>query len=149
MTNHFLIITLLVLLALPVVSIGQNELIEKNAGVKNIVGLKMGADDPWFGVSYERLLFKHLGAEVQMGLIGAALGVRLYIPAIGNGRLKFHVGVLPAWGFSGGLKTYFPIGINFLTKKSFRFSLDAGPRIWHDESEENFLGVSLRIGKGF
>lgn len=116
---------------------------------KNIVSLKMGADDPWFGITYERLFSQHIGTEVQIGLIGASLGAKLYFPATRSGRVNFHVGVLPGWGFMGGLKTYFPIGVNVLTKNNFRISLDAGPRIWHGEGEENFLGFSLKLGKGF
>ncbi|MEE4178787.1 MAG: hypothetical protein V2I46_14880 [Bacteroides sp.] len=116
---------------------------------KNFVSLKLGADDPWFGIAYERLLSPYIGTEFQIGLIGASLGAKFYFPAIRSGRLNFHVGVLPGWGFMGGLKTYFPIGINVLTKNNFRFSLDAGPRIWHDDGEENFLGFSLKIGKAF
>jgi hypothetical protein len=116
---------------------------------KNFIHLKLGADDPWVGVGYERLLTKNIGAEVQLGLIGAAIGAKLYFPAMRSGRLNFHVGVMPGWGFAGGPKTYFPIGLNYLTNNDFRFSIDAGPRIWHDEDEENFLGFSLKIGKGF
>lgn len=123
--------------------------LSKNSYPKNIVGLKMGADDPWFGISYERILHQNIGSEVQIGLIGASLGAKLYFPAIRSGRVNFHVGILPGWGFADGLKTYFPIGINVLTKNNFRISLDAGPRIWHGNGEENFLGFSLKIGKGF
>ncbi|PKP48529.1 MAG: hypothetical protein CVT92_16030 [Bacteroidetes bacterium HGW-Bacteroidetes-1] len=39
---------------------------------KNIVSLKFGADDPWVGITYERLLSQYIGTEVQIGLIGAS-----------------------------------------------------------------------------
>lgn len=123
--------------------------IEQTKYPKNIVSLKMGADDPWFGICYDRLFSRHFGGEVQIGLIGLSAGAKIYFPAIKSGGFNFHAGILPAWGFAGGLKTYFPIGINYLTKNNFRFSLDAGPRLWHDEQEENFPGFSLKIGKGF
>lgn len=116
---------------------------------KNMISLKMGADDPWFGVTYERFLNPYIGAEVQIGLIGASLGAKFYYPGTRSGKVNFYAGALPGFGFMGGLKTYFPIGINLLTKKNFRISLDAGPRIWHDPDEKNFLGFSLKIGKGF
>lgn len=151
MLNNKNKLVFLVLLAFPMVSFGQDVAArksEKKSYPKNILSLKLGADDPWVGVSYERLLSKYLGAEAQIGLLGASLGVKLYIPAIRNRRVNFYVGVMPGWGY-GGRKTYFPIGINALTKNNFRFSLDAGPRIWHSDDEDNFLGVSLKIGKGF
>ena len=121
---------------------------EKKTFPKNIISLKIGADDPWVGITYERLLTQHLGTEVQVGLLGASLGPKIYFPGIRNERMNFYVGALLGWGM-GGQKTYFPIGINVLTKNNFRFSLDAGPRIWHKEGEDNFLGFSLKIGKGF
>jgi hypothetical protein len=157
-----------VLLTIPVISIAQiqfetnsntkSSVIEKDTEPlnnnkksfpKNIVSLKMGADDPWFGITYERLFSQHIGTEVQIGLIGASLGAKLYFPATRSGRINFHIGVLPGWGFMGGLKTYFPIGVNLLTKNNFRISIDAGPRIWHGEGEENFLGFSIKVGKAF
>jgi len=137
----------------PIVMIAQDEqsainLINEKTFPKNVFSLKMGADDPWFGISYERLLYQNIGTEVQIGLIGAALGVKLYYPSVRSKRINLYVGALPGWGY-GGLKTYFPIGVNALTKNNFRFSLDAGPRIWHNEGEENFLGFSIKIGKAF
>ncbi|MDH5379787.1 MAG: hypothetical protein OEW75_02980 [Cyclobacteriaceae bacterium] len=142
-------LAVLILIALPVICFGQDDVIKEPGIPSNFVSLKMGIDDPWLGIAYERLLNQNIGAEAQIGLIGASLGAKLYIPAMKNGRMNFYVGVMPAWGFMGGLKTYFPIGINMLTKKNLRFSLDAGPRIWHAAGEENFLGLSLKIGKGF
>ena len=115
---------------------------------KNIISLKFGADDPWIGITYERLLNQYIGTEVQIGIIGAALGAKFYYPGIRSGRTNLYIGVMPGWGY-GGLKTYFPIGINVITKNNFRISLDAGPRIWHDAGEENFLGFSIKVGKAF
>lgn len=136
-------------LFVPIVLVAQDEHpINEKTFPKNIVSLKMGADDPWFGISYERLLYHYIGTEVQIGLLGAALGVKLYYPSVRSKRINLYVGALPGWGY-GGLKTYFPIGVNALTKNNFRISLDAGPRIWHDEGEENFLGFSIKIGKAF
>ncbi len=148
-SNKYLLSTLVLL---PIALFSQNVETQKSDKIthpKNLISLKMGADDPWVGISYERLLTKNIGTEVQIGIIGASLGAKLYIPAIKSGRLNFSLGVLTGWGFLGGIKTYFPVGLNLLTKNNFRFSLDAGPRIWHDDNEENFLGASLKIGKGF
>lgn len=142
----------LIILLLPLLFLAPEVAAQDNAPgsyPKNFINLKLGADDPWIGIGYERLLTKNISAEVQLGLLGAAIGAKLYFPAMRSGRLNFHVGVLPGWGFPGGPKTYFPIGINILTNNDLRFSIDAGPRIWHDEDEDNFLGFCLKIGKGF
>jgi hypothetical protein len=116
---------------------------------KNIICAKLGADDPWIGITYERLLSQYIGTEVQIGLVGAALGAKFYYPGNNTGRTSLYVGVMPGWGFMGGLKTYFPIGISIMTKDNERISFDAGPRIWHDDEEENFLGFSIKVGKAF
>lgn len=115
---------------------------------KNIISLKFGADDPWMGITYERLLIKYWGMEVQIGLIGASAGTKIYFPGTRSGGFNFHAGVQAAWGFATGRATYFPIGINYLTKNNWRISLDGGYRIWHDEPE-NFPGFSLKFGKAF
>ena len=138
---------LLVLLAFPILTLAQDA--GEKISPKNFASLKLGADDPWVGIVYERVWARYLGTEIQIGLIGASAGVKLYFPGIRSKRVNLYVGAMPGWGFAGGVKTYFPIGINALTKNNIRFSLDAGPRIWHDEGEENFLGASLKIGKGF
>ena len=147
MLNSARKLVLLVLLIFPLLTFAQDA--EKKISPKNFLSLKVGADDPWVGIAYERVWIKHIGAEVQIGLLGASAGVKLYARGIRSKRVDFYVGAMQGWGFPGGVKTYFPIGINVLTRKNIRFSLDAGPRIWHDEGEENLFGASLKIGKGF
>lgn len=149
MLNNAGKLTLLVLLLFPMLTLAQDAAdVEKKNDPKNYISLKLGADDPWVGIVYERIWTSNIGTEIQVGLIGASAGVKLYVPGIRSKRVNLYVGAMPGWGY-GGVKTYFPIGINAQTKKNIRFSLDAGPRIWHDDGEENFLGFSLKIGKAF
>ena len=114
---------------------------------KNIVSLNLGANDPWFGIFYERLLTSNLGAEAGIGFLGASLGMKFYFPAIRNGRLSFHLGASQGYGY-GEWKAYFPVGINILSNKNFRFSLDAGPQIWYDTNDIT-PSFSVRFGKAF
>lgn len=143
---------LLILLLFPIVSFGQDvtsQKDEKSLANKNIISMKLGVDDPLLGISYERLLSQHITTEIQIGLLGASFGAKYYFSDIQNKKVNYYIGVIPGWGFPGGRKTYFPIGINLFTKNNFRFSFDAGPRIWHEENEENFMGFSLKFGKRF
>ena len=140
-----LIFTLL--LTLPLFSEAQ-EAGEKSTP-KNYVSLKIGADDPWIGITYERVWISHIGTEIQLGIIGASAGIKLYYPGMGKKKVNFYIGAMPAWGFAGGAKTYFPIGINVMTKNYLRISLDAGPRIWHNKYDDNLFGASIKIGSGF
>ena len=121
--------------------------------LKNILSINLGWYDIFAGVIYERLVTPFLGLEAGIGFLGASIGSKLYFPSISPGHLNFHVGVSPSWGFdfwngSSGVKTYFPIGINILTKKNFRYSLDAGPQYWFQDNETS-LSLSLRVGKAF
>jgi len=122
--------------------------------LKNTISLNLGGFDVIAGIIYERLLTPFWGLEAGIGFLGASVGSRLYFPSISTGHLNFHVGVSTSWGLSlwsgsTGLKTYFPIGLNILTKSNFRYSLDAGPQIWYEEGNEIVPSFSLRIGKSF
>ncbi|MBE0638180.1 MAG: hypothetical protein IH598_06660 [Bacteroidales bacterium] len=120
---------------------------KEKTSLKNIVSLNLGASDPYVGVYYERLLTPNFGAEAGVGILGASLGVKFYFPAIRNGRLNFHLGASQGYGY-GEWKAYFPIGVNVLTNKNFRFSLDAGPQIWYDTNDIT-PSFSIRLGKAF
>ena len=126
----------------------------EKASVKNIISLQLGWFDVMIGAVYERLLTPFWGLEAGMGFLGVSAGSKFYFPAITEGHVSFHVGASESWGFdfwngSSGLKTYIPFGVNLLTKNNFRYSLDAGPQIWHQENNDVLLSLSLRIGKAF
>jgi len=86
---------------------------------KNFVSLKVGTDDPWIGIVYERIWIRCIATEIQIGLIGSSAGVKLYFPGIKSKRVNLYFGAMPGWGFAGVVKTYFPIGINGTDKKMF------------------------------
>lgn len=115
---------------------------------KTFLSLKLGIDDPWIGFTYERVIEQRLGLEFQIGILGAAIGGKLYAPTVEYNKINAYVGVLTGIGF-GGQKTYFPIGFQVVSEKGFRFSIDGGPRIWHDSTDEGGVGASIKIGKGF
>jgi hypothetical protein len=126
----------------------------EEASVKNILSLQLGWYDVMIGAVYERLINPNWGLEAGLGFLGVSAGTKFYFPAITQGHVNFHVGASESWGFdlwngSSGMKTYIPIGVNLLTKKNFRYSLDAGPQIWHQENNEVLLSLSIRIGKAF
>jgi hypothetical protein len=126
----------------------------EKASVKNIISLQVGWYDVMLGVVYERLVTPFWGIEAGMGFLGVSAGSKFYFPAISQGRMSFHAGLSESWGFdfwngSSGIKTYIPLGVNLLTKNNFRYSLDAGPQIWHQENNDVLLSLSLRIGKAF
>jgi hypothetical protein len=126
-----------------------------HSNFKNIVSLNIGYFDILLGVVYERLITPFWGIEAGIGLIGVSLGTKLYFPPIVNNNFGFHIGAITSTGafpFVGptGYKTYFPLGINYLTEKSLRFSLDIGPQYWFNSDEDNLWpGINIRMGKAF
>lgn len=121
--------------------------------VKNIISLNLGYYDLLIGVVYERLLAPSWGIEAGLGFISTSVGSKVYFPSISAGHVSFHTGVSQSWGLTlwdgyTGSKTYVPLGVNFLTKNNFRYSIDAGPQFWLQDGDIT-LGLSLRMGKAF
>ncbi len=127
----------------------------EHTSYKNIVSINIGYFDILLGVVYERLISSYWGIEAGIGLIGVSLGTKVYFPAIINNHLGFHVGAVSStgafpWIGPTGFKTYFPLGINYLSDSRFRFSFDVGPQYWFNSDEENLRpGINLRLGKAF
>lgn len=128
--------------------------VEKTS-MKNIISINLGGFDILAGLMYERLITPFLDMEGGIGFLGAAAGSKFYFPSVSKQHMSFHLGVSQSFGAgfalngSTGMKTYFPIGVNYLAKNNFRYSLDAGPQIWYEENNDVLLSFSLRIGKAF
>jgi len=127
----------------------QVEKSEKSTRVKNIVSLKAGMTDPLLAVVYERLFTPYLSGELAIGILGASIGPKVYLPSLRPNKVNFHTGVIFGAGyFAGGGYSYLPIGINRITKNNFAFSFDIGPQYLF-EGEEFLPGATFKIGKAF
>jgi hypothetical protein len=119
---------------------------------KNIVSARAGFVFPLAGLGYERLLSPNLGLEATIGLIGASAGANLYLPAMKPGKLGFKTGfaygvmVFPLVGVL--TSAYVPIGMNYLSRRNFVLSVDAGPQYWYGE-RDYLIGFSVKVGKVF
>jgi len=120
---------------------------EKTA-FRNIISGQLGGYDVVIGAIYERLLTPYLGTEAGVGIAGASLGAKFYLPSISSDHLNFHIGATQSIG-NFGWKTYFPIGVNFLSDGAFRYSFDIGPQIWRSKEDDIRPSFSIRIGKAF
>jgi hypothetical protein len=166
-------IAILVVLAVPKISIAQNSVLSDNVSSKpgtlssgfiptqvngtiristtlqNNVSAHIGLFDPWVGVYYERLLFPFWGFDAAIGLLGASIGTKVYVPRLSNGKISFYTGISEGMLLMVGSKHYIPVGLTFLGNNGFRISFDLGPQIYHDKNEENQFGLTLKMGKSF
>ncbi len=124
---------------------------EKRQGTtfRNNLSIHLGAFDPWIGIYYERLVSPYWGFDVAVGLVGGSVGTKVYYPKLSPGKISFYTGISEGILLLIGSKHYIPIGLTYPGKKSLRISLDVGPQIFHDTSEENQIGFSLKVGKSF
>lgn len=123
--------------------------------LKNIVSINIGYYDILLGVVYERLVATYWGIEAGIGLIGLSAGTKFYFPPIIHRHVSFHVGAITStgtfpWIGPTGIKTYFPLGINYLAANSMRYSIDVGPQYWFNTDEDKLWpGLNIRVGKAF
>lgn len=119
---------------------------------KNIVSARAGFVFPLAGLGYERLLSPNLGLEATIGFIGASAGANVYLPAMKPGKLGFKTGytygvmLFPLVGVL--TSSYVPIGLNYLSRRNFVLSVDAGPQYWY-ENRDYLIGFSVKVGKAF
>ena len=137
---------LLLVLIFPLVGTSQTSTTDKTIFPDKILSVKLGADDPWLGVTYEKLISQSVGLEGQIGFFGASFGVKYYFLALENKKINFSAGISPGLGLSGG-KVYFPVAVNFWLKGNYRISFDMGPTV-NFGSTNNIPNFSLKIGKG-
>lgn len=104
---------------------------------KTFLSLKLGIDDPWIGFTYERVILQRVGLEFQIGILGAALGGKLYAPTVEYKKFNAYVGVLTGIGFGGHKNT-------FIQKLN-----SEGELIWVKqlESEHTSLGYDIDLDK--
>ena len=123
---------------------------------KNFFSISVGSTTPIIGVTYERLLTRSIGLEAGIGIFSAGVGAKIYPFKLEQGKVNLHVGISQYFfGFvfiGGEWKTYIPIGLDYISERNIRYSIDAGPVFpWYflDPVYELFPGVNFRVGKAF
>ena len=148
MSNTYSKLLLMLVLIFPLLGISQTTVTNESKFPDKILSVKiLGYDDPWVGVTYERLVNEKVGLEGQIGLFGASVGVKYYflVPKIKS--VTFSIGTSPGYGITG-VRAYFPIAVNFWSQRNYRYSLDIGPNISLGNEDTN-VSFSFKIGKGF
>ena len=148
MSNTCSKLLLLLVLIFPLLGISQTTTTNESRLPDKILSVKiLGYDDPWFGVTYERLVNEKVGLEGQIGLFGASVGVKYYflVPKIKS--VTFSIGTSPGYGITG-VRADFPVAVNFWSQRNYRYSFDIGPNISLGNEDTN-VSFSFKIGKGF
>jgi hypothetical protein len=148
MSNTYSKLLLMLVLIFPLLGISQTTTTNESRLPDKILSVKiLGYDDPWFGVTYERLVNEKVGLEGQIGLFGASVGVKYYflVPKIKS--VTFSIGTSPGYGVTG-VRAYFPVAVNFWSQRNYRYSFDIGPNISLGNEDTN-VSFSFKIGKGF
>ena len=148
MSNTYATLLLMLVLIFPLLGISQTTVTNESKFPDKILSVKiLGYDDPWVGVTYERLVNEKVGLEGQIGLFGASVGVKYYflVPKIKS--VNFSIGTSPGYGITG-VRAYFPIAVNFWSQRNYRYSFDIGPNISLGNEDTN-VSFSFKIGKGF
>ena len=148
MSNTYSKLLLMLVLIFPLLGISQTTTTNESSFPDKILSVKIiGRDDPWVGVTYEKLVSEHLGLEGQIGLFGASVGVKYYflVPKIKS--VNFSIGTSPGYWITG-VRAYFPIAVNFWSQRNYRYSFDIGPNISLGNEDTN-VSFSFKIGKGF
>ena len=147
MSNTYSTLLLMLVLIFPLLGISQTTTTNESRLPDKILSVKiLGYDDPWFGVTYERLVNEKVGLEGQIGLFGASVGVKYYflVPKIKS--VTFSIGTSPGYGVTG-VRAYFPVAVNFWSQRNYRYSFDIGPNISLGNEDTN-VSFSFKIGKG-
>ena len=148
MSNTCSKLLLLLVLIFPSLGISQTTAINESKFPDKIVSAKIiGIDDPWIGVTYERLVNENVGLEGQIGLFGASIGVKYYFLAPKIKSFNFSIGVSQGYGILG-FRVYLPVAVNFWSQGNYRYSFDIGPNISLG-NEDSYPSFSFKIGKGF
>jgi len=100
--------------------------VQKNSLSGNALGICALA-----GVSYERVFFDHLAAEIGVGLMGIGGGLTYYPIKAELGKIRPYSGIKSTFmalvDVGGGSIVYVPFGATYFSKWGFNFGLDLGP----------------------
>lgn len=115
----------------------QNEnqpTIKKNSISVNILGT-----GSYLGISYERLLFERVTAEIGIGVFGYGIGVTVYpLKKISIKQPNLFIGLKytnhTLVGIEKKSATYIPIGLTYFLKKRYNLSFDVGPSYFYHKS---------------
>ena len=118
----------------------------------NIISARIGFLFPFIGFNYERLITPKIGIETSVGFLGASLGANLYFTGVKSKKLSFKTGIMHGLSinFFDGIEmmTYFPVGINYLSKRNMILGLDGGLQYWYS-GNEILPGFSFKLGQAF
>jgi hypothetical protein len=114
----------------------------------------LGAPTWPLGITYDQMLSDRVSFELGVGVLSSGIGFNYYFTNPRHQRLNLFSGMYGSVNYSGYPMFYLPIGLSYLGKNNFEYSLDIGPLYSENVSTlENgsiispFLG--LKVGYRF
>ena len=107
----------------------------KEKEVNNLFSIAAGGTPTTIGITYERILYnRKVSLEIGAGLLGGGLGMNFYpFKSFGKEQFNHFVGVRSSYNIQGSggsrIVNYLPIGTNYLGSKKLYFSIDFGPAL--------------------
>ena len=102
---------------------------------KNAISFNFLGTTPAIGLTYERIVSKHVSLEVGVGIPSIGIGAKIFFSKIQEQKMMFNIGLTTTYVdlgdgvFIGGRAViiYVPIGLSYYGSKGFNFGIDVGP----------------------
>jgi hypothetical protein len=91
------------------------------------ISLKLIGSPTWpLGISYGQMLTDRLSMEMGVGILSIGAGVDYYITNPRKHRFNLNTGLYGSYNYDGFPMVYIPLGVSYLSKKSFQYNINAG-----------------------
>jgi hypothetical protein len=139
----------------PCISKAQDEQPKTNPIKAHSISLRFIGSPTWpLGISYGQMLTDRLSIEMGVGIFSLGAGLEYYITNPRKHRFNLNTGLYGSFNYDGYPMFYIPLGVSYISKKSFQYNINAGVLNAKNVSfSENGNNVSpwfgLTIGKRF
>lgn len=146
---------LIILLVIPLILNAQNGSSPGLAIKSNSISLELLGAPAWpIGVTYGQMLNNRLSFELGVGIFSAGARLDVYLTNPRLHSLNLFTGLSGAVSYDAYAMFYLPLGLSYLGKKNFQYSIDGG-LMWspgvtsHDEESYFSPWFGLKVGYRF
>lgn len=139
-------LAIFLILFAPCILKAQDEKPEYNPIKAQSISLRFFGAPTWpLGISYGQMLTDRLSAEIGLGIYSLGAGVEYYFTNPRKHRLIWNTGLYFSFNYDAEPMLYLPLGISYISKKSFQYNLNAGV-LYGENVSVSGNNISLRLG---